>query len=160
MANEEHLAILKQGVEARNRWREENIEICPDLRHADLSGANLRDLKLYSADLRGSYLRGADIRGANLSLAYLYHADFSDANMEDADLAFANLSGARLENTDFTNAKLFETIFADTDLSAAKGKSTAMPTTRFQRPRVMHMSTNLTAMFSARTISKCARHLA
>ena len=36
MANEEHLARLKQGVEAWNAWRYENSTIQPDL-----SGANL-----------------------------------------------------------------------------------------------------------------------
>ena len=31
MANKEHLAILKQGVEVWNKWRKENPEIKPDL---------------------------------------------------------------------------------------------------------------------------------
>jgi hypothetical protein len=31
VANEEHLAILKQGVEVWNKWREKNPEIKPDL---------------------------------------------------------------------------------------------------------------------------------
>ncbi|MFA5055185.1 MAG: hypothetical protein WC562_03300 [Dehalococcoidia bacterium] len=42
MANEEHLKILKQGVDAWNRWRKENGEIIPDLRRADISGAEKR----------------------------------------------------------------------------------------------------------------------
>jgi len=46
MANQEHLAILKQGVSAWNRWRVDN----PTIR----------------ADLEGAYLEGADLRGANL----------------------------------------------------------------------------------------------
>jgi len=36
MANEEHLKILKQGVEAWNKWREENPDIEPDLFELDL----------------------------------------------------------------------------------------------------------------------------
>jgi len=53
MANEEHLKILKQGVERWNKWRLENAKdaIRPDLIGADLSGANLR----------GAYLSGADL---------------------------------------------------------------------------------------------------
>jgi hypothetical protein len=48
MANDEHVALLKQGVEAWNAWREENPNILPDLSNADLSkasliGANLRE---------------------------------------------------------------------------------------------------------------------
>lgn len=34
MANEEHLAILKQGVEVWNQWREQHLQIVPDLRDA------------------------------------------------------------------------------------------------------------------------------
>ena len=45
MANEEHLKILKQGVEQWNKWRLENA-IRPDL-----IGANLNSAKLSDADL-------------------------------------------------------------------------------------------------------------
>jgi hypothetical protein len=46
MANEEHLARLKQGVDAWNTWREQNPAVVPDLSEADigrihLAGANL-----------------------------------------------------------------------------------------------------------------------
>ncbi len=40
MANEEHLAILKQGVKAWNAWREEHQETLPDLEHANLDRAD------------------------------------------------------------------------------------------------------------------------
>jgi choline dehydrogenase-like flavoprotein len=36
MANDEHVALLKQGVPAWNAWRGENPGIRPDLREADL----------------------------------------------------------------------------------------------------------------------------
>ena len=38
MANEEHLKILRQGMEAWNKWGEENPEIRPDLIGANLIG--------------------------------------------------------------------------------------------------------------------------
>jgi uncharacterized protein YjbI with pentapeptide repeats len=41
MANPEHLAKLKEGVEAWNQWRVENPNVQPDLIEADLRGANL-----------------------------------------------------------------------------------------------------------------------
>ena len=41
MANQEHLDILKQGVDEWNRWRQKHPEILPDLREADLSEADL-----------------------------------------------------------------------------------------------------------------------
>src|SRR5215469_3139211 len=41
MANDEHVALLKKGVAAWNAWRDENRDIMPDLREADLRAANL-----------------------------------------------------------------------------------------------------------------------
>ena len=48
-----HLDVLKLGVEAWNRWREENPEIRPDLTQADLREANLG-----LANLRGRTFAG------------------------------------------------------------------------------------------------------
>jgi hypothetical protein len=46
MANEEHLAILRQGVEAWNAWREANPLVRPDLTREYLSAANLGEAVL------------------------------------------------------------------------------------------------------------------
>jgi hypothetical protein len=46
MADEEHVALLKQGVEVWNRWREENPNIWPNLTGAELSDVNLLYEKL------------------------------------------------------------------------------------------------------------------
>ena len=43
MANEEHLAILRQGVDVWNVWREANPQVQPNLYQVDLREANLRD---------------------------------------------------------------------------------------------------------------------
>ena len=40
VANPEHLARLKEGVEAFNQWRRNNPEAKPDLREADLCDAS------------------------------------------------------------------------------------------------------------------------
>jgi hypothetical protein len=42
MANEEHLAILRQDVPAWNGWRSVDRNVPPDLAGADLQEANLR----------------------------------------------------------------------------------------------------------------------
>jgi hypothetical protein len=42
MANDEHVAILKKGVEAWNVWRRGKPDICPDLSGANLHGWNPR----------------------------------------------------------------------------------------------------------------------
>jgi hypothetical protein len=81
MANEEHLAILRQDVEAWNRWREENPDVRPDLWKADLAGANLGGASLGGASLAGANLRGASLRGASLDGTYpLYTSGLGDWN--------------------------------------------------------------------------------
>jgi hypothetical protein len=52
MANEEHLARVKEGVEAWNQWRGAHSEIQPNLSGAKLSGAALRraDLSKHGHD--------------------------------------------------------------------------------------------------------------
>jgi hypothetical protein len=50
MANEDHLEILRRGVEAWNAWREENPDIRPDLLEGGLVGANLLGTDLGKAD--------------------------------------------------------------------------------------------------------------
>ena len=62
MANEEHLKIL-QGVAAWNDWRQKRPELIPDLRKANLSGADLNGV-----NLREAQLSGADLFRANSSV--------------------------------------------------------------------------------------------
>ncbi len=66
MANEEHLQIIKQGVDVWNKWREKNPDIKPDLIGGDLSGADLTYAYLNEADLSGANLRGAKLFGGRL----------------------------------------------------------------------------------------------
>jgi uncharacterized protein YjbI with pentapeptide repeats len=54
MANEEHLARLKQEVEAWNQWRVANLKITPDLSDANLVKADLSKVNLAEADLAGA----------------------------------------------------------------------------------------------------------
>ncbi|MDQ3743944.1 MAG: toll/interleukin-1 receptor domain-containing protein [Acidobacteriota bacterium] len=139
MANPEHLEILKQGVEAWNKWRREHPNVHPDLSDADLIGANLYGADLIAANLvnvnlRETYLRGAEIAfsflgranliGADLTDADLRYADFSGAKLINADLTYADLSHASLSGADFTDARLDFTTLADTDLSEVKGLET------------------------------------
>jgi Pentapeptide repeats (8 copies) len=51
MANQEHLDILKQGIDAWNAWRNEHPKIQPDLSTADLYLANLSTANLSTATL-------------------------------------------------------------------------------------------------------------
>jgi hypothetical protein len=51
MANQEHLDILKQGVQAWNQWKEEHSDIRLDLSEADLRGTILNGATLIEAIL-------------------------------------------------------------------------------------------------------------
>ena len=59
MANEEHLDLLRQGVDTWNQWRAQNPGIQPNLSEADLRGV----------DLNGVFFSGANLTEANLSWA-------------------------------------------------------------------------------------------
>jgi hypothetical protein len=63
VANSEYVKHLKQGPDAWNKYREENIDIYisqrPDFIEANLKGANLREANLSEAHLEKANLRGA-----------------------------------------------------------------------------------------------------
>jgi hypothetical protein len=109
MANEEHFKILRQGVQAWNKWRHENYSIDPDLSEANLSEAKLRGADLSMADLRGADLTEADLFGARLTGADLRGADLTKADLSEANLSEAAVGG---------------TVFGDVDLSPVKGLET------------------------------------
>ncbi len=121
MANEEHLAIIKQGVEVWNVWREDNPGVAPDLFGADLSNAslnnanlrqgnisdaNLKDADLSRADLTRAQIFDSNLSGVILSGASLFEANLSKSVLSRADLSYANLNGAILEGTRLDHANL------------------------------------------------------
>jgi uncharacterized protein YjbI with pentapeptide repeats len=129
MANDEHLRILEQGVEAWNAWRREHPDIQPDL-----AGANLAEAYLSAADFSGADLSGADIadawfgdavfKGANLSKVEARRANFMGADFSRATLRAATLAGAFMPKAcfsmaDLSGANLNLAQLADTNLSGA-----------------------------------------
>jgi uncharacterized protein YjbI with pentapeptide repeats len=111
MPNPEHLAILKQGVEAWNQWRQENAGIEPNLTFADGNKLDLTRADLHRADLRNARLTLAKLVGVNLSDAFLggsdlFGADLTNANLKNADLRFADLSEVHFDFADLTDTKL------------------------------------------------------
>jgi len=114
MANDEHVAMLKKGVKAWNKWRDENANIRPNLSEADFTGADLIGANLIGADLVGAKLSGADLTGAKLS-----GADLSEGRLVRADLSEANLSGANLSEADLREAKLSEADLREANLTEA-----------------------------------------
>ena len=114
MANQEQLAILKQGVDVWNRWRKDNPRA-----EIDLSGPNLS-----KANLKGANLKGANLRVANLSEATLSGANLSGANLSEANLREANFRDAVLTGVDLQEAQLNEVTFTNTLLSDTKNLET------------------------------------
>lgn len=120
MANEEHLAILKQGVETWNEWRRKNPSVVPDLKKADFSGVDLSDVNLSEANLKGANLIGANLIRANLSEANLTGADLSEADLTGAYLVEAILNRTKLNGAEFFYAIFADTIVTNVDLSTVK----------------------------------------
>ena len=111
MANDEHVALLKQGVAAWNAWRAKNPDIRPDLNEANLSETNLVGVNLIGANLSGANLFqtklvGANLSGASLNQAGLFEADLSQAILDGANLREADLRAAILLGSDLTAADL------------------------------------------------------
>jgi uncharacterized protein YjbI with pentapeptide repeats len=148
MANPEHLAILQQGVEVWNRWRQANNAptFRPDLSVADLKGARLRGINLRSSDLTRANLglavldeadlswaklestdfNRASLKGANLSEAYLLRTDFGTANLhgailQKAHVVEASFNGTDLSGADFGHAVVARVAFSNVDLSQTTG---------------------------------------
>ena len=147
MANEEHLDILKHGIDVWNRWREEHPGVVPDLTGADLEEESLvrvvfREADLSGADLSGTFLVQADLAeaclwGADLRRADLRRADLTQANLQETDLRAANLSRANLEGADLAEANLEGAYlsganFRATDFSRANLEGTYLFGANFQ----------------------------
>src|SRR5437667_7127645 len=111
MPNPEHLAILKQGVEVWNRWREDNPEVSPDLSGAELSGRLLVMMQDSGRHLERDPIIPLDLHQANLKktnfmASNLWCANLTEANLTEAVLTDAKLDGATIIKADLTHAFL------------------------------------------------------
>jgi len=136
MANDEHVAMLRKGVDAWNAWRDENPNVFPDLSRENLTNAHLPRANLFGATLIEANLTGADLSRARLIFANLIGAKLTGANLSGADLILTSLSGAnltdailigtilfraKLTDANLTEARLHRTVFASTVLTKVKG---------------------------------------
>jgi hypothetical protein len=121
MANEEHLRILRSGVEKWNEWRSQNPVVEPDLTNANLRlinlhGANLTDANLSNADLTGVLFIDTLLHFSVLTKATLSYARMAQLNLTSVDMSHANLSGASLLNVNFFGTNLVGCNFTDVNL--------------------------------------------
>jgi uncharacterized protein YjbI with pentapeptide repeats len=130
MANDDHVALLKQSVDAWHAWRRANPGIRPDLSGADLHGWDLRTVDLSTAslidtDLSGALLSDVIFTGAicssttDLSAARLVQAKLGGVDLSGASLIDANLNRAILNRTRLVGARLVGTRLFKADLSRA-----------------------------------------
>ena len=126
MADQEHLDILTQGIDAWNAWRLQHPNIRPNLSGAELAGMRLRGpdpvrANLAQADLRGADLTKAGLRSVSLDGTDLREtrlkADLREAWLSRADLRGADLRGALLRQAHFTSADLSNANFAEVSAS-------------------------------------------
>ena len=129
MAEPEHLAILRNGAAAWNRWRRDHADIRPDLSETHLSRLDLATADLSRCGIEGSHLNDTDLTGANLSRANLSGASLQRTRLDGAILTEATFCGANLTaadmtrshitNVDLSSAHLVDAILRSADLTGA-----------------------------------------
>lgn len=125
MANKAHAQILEKGVDAWNKWRQQN-----PLERIDLSSINLRDARLPEIDFSGvdltganltrAYLPKSNLNEANLYLATLDRADLRGASLWEAVLVEASLEGTKCYKANFEGADIFKSDLLMADLGNAR----------------------------------------
>jgi uncharacterized protein YjbI with pentapeptide repeats len=108
VANEQHLALIRQGAEAVRKARASDPNLKLDLSQATLASIDLSNLDLSGdnfsqAVLVQSKFRNSKLIGTNFSYARLEGADLTGADLSDAGFAGANLSGADLTGVEVTS---------------------------------------------------------
>lgn len=131
MANQEQLAILMQGVEVWNKWREKNPDVPIDLIKADLDGADLRTANLRGADLDDASFKGADLRRTDFTAAFLHGADLTRVILDDTNFSYARLTEVNfgsplVRSINFSRAHIGRTVFGDIFLSRFMGLETVV----------------------------------
>lgn len=147
MPEENHLKLLRQGVDVWNAWREKepgppdlgrmrqvtshfSMKVFwpdladadltdADLSRADLTFANLAGANLQGANLVGANLKGANLFGARLAFVKLSNANLSEAYLKDQIFTHKKLDGVNLSRADLSNAFLNDADLTEANLSHA-----------------------------------------
>ena len=101
MANSEHVAMLREGSAAFNKFAGADPAVHPDLSGADLSGLDLRGYNLSDANLAGANLTGTDLRASGLG-----GTDLRGATLRNADVRGTPLHRAKMQEADLRGANI------------------------------------------------------
>ncbi len=101
MADPQHVALVREGSAAINKFAADNPGAHLDLSGADLSGLDLRGCNLSDANLAGANLASADLRTSGLG-----GADLRGATLRDADVRGTPLHRSKLQQADLRGVNL------------------------------------------------------
>ena len=141
MANPQHLAWLKEGVEKWNA-RRQSQRFDPNLSSEDISkalgGHEREDIREISVHLRNVNLSGANLSNSTLRDTDLTGATFSNSNLTNAKLTGSHFIGTRFvggssRGARFHSAKFLKTQFIRNDLTAAQFNGAELQETKFLR---------------------------
>lgn len=128
MANPQHVAWLREGVESWNH-RRSSAPFEPDLSSEDVSlalgGHERQDIRQISVNLRGvnliqANLRDATLRDTDLTKAFFAKADLTNADLQGSVFERCRFVGTMFRNANLTHSKLPGARFWHCDLSLAK----------------------------------------
>lgn len=130
MADDEHVDILWEGVDAWNDWRHRNPDIQPDLSFVDFesedfSGGDFHSVNFFSADMSGEAgfdncnFRGASFEFTDMLDAYCMESDFREALFVNANLSEVDFAGSDFRDAQLHSCHLLEANFSSADLRGA-----------------------------------------
>lgn len=181
--NKRHLAMLKKGVTAWNKWREKNPHVIPQLsgidiclgKYSGLDGYNLNDANLAGfkgkvvsfdrASLRRANLEKASFNecgfeGTDLTEANLKKIDINSCSLNRAILRRANLSEASIRystaiKADLEESEIAEAEFISLDMSRAIFKKSKISHTKLININLNEANFN-EAFINKTTIKECS----
>ncbi len=109
MANIEHVAKLKEGVEAWNSWRQQNPKIRPDLYRLDLTTAEWKDTTLWDEKRQALCLFVPHARSVDEYNSVDQYIKFTAEHTKHIEAI--NFANANLESSNFTNCRLWKVNF-------------------------------------------------
>ena len=131
--NKRHLTMLKKGVRAWNKWRENNPHIIPQLsgidiclgKYSNLDGYNFNDANL--AGFKGTVvsfdkasLRRANLEKANLKECSFEQADLTEANLKQVDINSCSLNRVILRKANLSEASIKYSTLIQADLEESE----------------------------------------